>query len=515
MSLPLPHDVWLVVLRAAYVLVSLSLILPFAVVVHRYRHATGLRRTQMRWLVWAALMDLLVMLSLRLLPGDVSSLGFTICVAVTAGAVAVGLTRPDVIDVDRLLSSTIVYGALVVISYLLDLLVLGASAHFLGTHVTGSQALVVSVFVVSVVYAPLRHRLWRLVRRGARGERDDPYAVVSGLAERLETTDAPEDQLLEVAGAVARAFRTSYVGVEVQQSTGGRLLVEHGSRPGAVDRMPIAYRGETIGQLLLPPGPRERLRPSDERLLADVVRQGAAAARAAQLADDLQGSRERMVTAVEDERRRLRNELHDGLGPTLAAIASRIDLARIAATADPTEADRLLGVARDELTDVLAEVRRLVHGLRPPALDDVGLAGAIRQQVDRLRAPDLAVSTEIPDRLNGLPAAVEVAAYRIVSEALTNVVRHSGATVATVTLRVAKDGLRVEVGDNGIGIDPSATAGVGLVSLRERAVELGGRSEVSARPGGGTAVVAVLPLVSGDAVSTVTTSVPEAGGVRR
>ena len=281
MSLPLPHDVWLVVLRAAYVLVSLSLILPFAVVVHRYRHATGLRRTQMRWLVWAALMDLLVMLSLRLLPGDVSSLGFTICVAVTAGAVAVGLTRPDVIDVDRLLSSTIVYGALVVISYLLDLLVLGASAHFLGTHVTGSQALVVSVFVVSVVYAPLRHRLWRLVRRGARGERDDPYAVVSGLAERLETTDAPEDQLLEVAGAVARAFRTSYVGVEVQQSTGGRLLVEHGPRPGAVDRMPIAYRGETIGQLLLPPGPRERLRPSDERLLADVVRQGAAAARAA------------------------------------------------------------------------------------------------------------------------------------------------------------------------------------------------------------------------------------------
>ena len=238
-SLALPDGVWQGVLGVAYVLTSVSLVAPFAVVVSRYRGSSGLRRTRMRWLVWAGLMDVLVMLTLRVLPDAASSYGLTFCVALTAGAVAIGLTRPEIVDVDRLLGSTIVYGALVVVSFLVDLVILGTAGRVLDAHVSGGQGLVVSVFVVSLIYAPLRHRLWRLVRRGTRGERDDPYAVVSRLAERLETSDTPDDQLLEIAGAVARAFRTTYVGVEILQADGRRLLVEHGTAPAERDAMPI------------------------------------------------------------------------------------------------------------------------------------------------------------------------------------------------------------------------------------------------------------------------------------
>lgn len=493
--LPLPDGFWQVLLRIAYVLLPLSLLTPLAVVVARYRSSQGLRRTRMRWLLWAALMDALLMLGFGVVPGAVTSYGLVLCVALTAGSVAIALTEPELVDIDALLGSTVVYGALVVASFGLDVLVLGAAGKVLDAGLSGSQSLLVSVFVVSLVYLPLRHRLWDRVRRMTRGERHDPYRVVSRLAERLESSDDPDEQLLEVAEAVARAFRSAYVGVEVVQADGGRTLAEQGRRPRDVEAMSISYRGEEIGRLLLPAGPRRTLRPADARLLADVVRQAAIVARTARLAEELQGSRERLVTAVEDERRRLRNELHDGLGPTLAAVASRIDTARLVAARDPEASDRMLGQARTEITGLLGEVRRLVYGLRPPALDDVGLVGAIGQQVERLGAPGLEVRAEVPDRLPDLPAAVEVAALRIVSESLANVVRHAHARRCTVALEVvASRALVVSVTDDGVGIGPDVTAGVGLVSLRERAAELGGRCSVTAAPGGGTVVRAELPL---------------------
>lgn len=495
-TLPVPDQVWTVLLRIAYLAVPVSLVVPFLVVVGRYRRATGRRRRQLSWLLWAALVDLLIMLAFTVLPDSAGSYGLTVAIAVTSASVAIGLTRPDLVDVDRLLDSTLVYGALVVCSYLLDLALISLAGSLLDTHLSDTESLVLAVFVVSVLYAPLRHRLWRLVRRTARGERDDPYGVMSRLAARLETSDTPADQLQEIARAVSRAFRTSYTAVEVLQADGSRVRVADGTPDGPTEAMPIAWRGEPIGWLHLPRGPRERLREADEALLADMVRQAAAAARAAQLADQVQASRERLVTAVEDERRRLRNELHDGLGPSLAAVATRIDTARITGRRSPDDAEELLRLARAEITEVISEVRRLVHGLRPPALDDVGLAGAVRQQADRLRSPGLAVTVAVAPDLAGLPAATEVAAYRIVSEALTNVVRHAAAASATV--RIHRDGpdLLVEVADDGRGIDTGAPAGVGLVSMRERARELGGRCLVEPGRDGGTRISARLPALT-------------------
>ena len=508
-TLPLPDGVYAALLRLAYLLVTVSLLPALAVVVHRLRSATGVERARMRWLLWAGLVDVLVMLTLWALPGPWASAGLVVAVCVTSAAVAIGITAPEVVDVDGLLGETLVYGSLVVGSLFLDLVVVGLTSWALGAALDSRESLVVAVIVVLAVYLPLRHRFSRVVRRWVVGERDDPYAVVSTLARRLEDSTAPDEQLLEVAQSLAAAFRLPYVGVEVQQGSGGVLVVEHGARPGRTRALPIAYRGEAVGRLVLPEGGvAARLRPADERLLADVVRQAAAASRTARLADELQRSREQLVTAVADERRRLRRDLHDGLGPTLAAVASRIDTARITARRDPAAADDVLLAARADVTGMLAEVRRLVHGLRPPALDEVGLVGAVRRQA-ATADPALEVSVDAVGDLVGLPAAVEVAAYRIVGEALTNVSRHAGATHARVHLQREANQLTVEVSDDGTGIPPGTPAGVGLLSLRERAEELGGRCEVlDVHPGPnpgtrpGTLVRACLPLTASTSILT-------------
>jgi len=492
LSLPLPDAAWQVLLRVGYAALPLSMLIPFAVVFRRYRAADGLERTRMRWLLWAGVVDVLVMLSALVLPQSWLGAGLFVAIAVTAGAIAVGVLQPQLIDIDRLLGGTVLYGSLATIVVLVDAGVLALVTTLLGDR----GAALVGLLVVLVVYGPLRNRLWLLVQRVVLGRRHDPYRIISGLAEQLERSDSPEHQLLAVARSVAEAFRSPYVAVEVHRTGGQALLAEFGTAPAATQTLPITYRDETVGRLILAAGGyRAALSPRDERLLADVVRQAAAAARSSYLAAELQVSRERLVGAREEERRRVRRDLHDGLGPALGGVALRIDTARNLMRADGVRADALLKQAREDVSAALADVRRLVHDLRPPALDDVGLAGAVGQLAERLRTPKLAtqVSADLPA---DLPAAVEVAAYRIASEALTNVAKHANATACTVRLTADGETLVVEVADDGAGIAPGTPSGVGLVSLRERAAELGGRCEIECPESGGTVVRASLPLAT-------------------
>jgi signal transduction histidine kinase len=228
-------------------------------------------------------------------------------------------------------------------------------------------------------------------------------------------------------------------------------------------------------------------------LLVDVVRQAAIAVRSSLLARELQESREQLVLGREEDRRRIRRDLHDGLGPVLGGVAMRLDAAGNAVATDPETAHRLVVQSRAEITEALADVRRLVQGLRPPALDDLGVLAAVEQQADRVRSSGLEVTVHVDD-LAGLPAAVEVAAYRIVSEALTNVARHADARSCSVALMTRPTDLEVVVRDDGRGIAEDVVAGVGLRSLRERVEELGGGYEVVCPPGGGTTVRAWLPV---------------------
>jgi two-component system NarL family sensor kinase len=203
----------------------------------------------------------------------------------------------------------------------------------------------------------------------------------------------------------------------------------------------------------------------------------------------------RLVTAREQEKHRLCRELHDGLGPTLAGLTLGLGTAHALAAGQP-DLQQLLGRLTEETQRAVAEVRRIVYGLRPPALDGLGLAGSLREEVGRLQceAPALAVSLTVPrDGLVGLPAAVEMACYRIVAEALANVARHARAT--TCLVRIYLDhAMCVDVRDNGVGLAEGWRAGVGIASMRERAAELGGELVIEPTLPRGTRIAARLPV---------------------
>ena len=249
----------------------------------------------------------------------------------------------------------------------------------------------------------------------------------------------------------------------------------------------LSYDGARIGELIvgLRSGQR-RLGPPDLAVLELLAGPLAVALHAMALSAALQESRVGIVAAREEERRRLRRDLHDGLGPVLTGIAFKADAARNTLSAEPARASELLGQLRGDVTAAITDIRRLVYGLRPPALDDLGLVGSLRQQSARLAqrgdGGSVAVQIDAPEPLPPLPAAVEVAAYRIITEALTNAARHSGATRIKVRLALAgHDGLRIEVHDDG-GPGAGWQPGFGLLSMRERAAELGGSCEAGPDP---------------------------------
>ena len=494
-SVPLPAgavDVAADVLRPLGVL---GFLLAMATVVARYRASRGRDRRQMRWLLWAVLVMFLVIVltSLVELPALEVLMTFLLMV-MPAAAMTVAIVRPDVVSIDVLFARTVLYGALSILIVGIDLAVLAGLTTLLGDTLDQRETVLLVLLLSAVLYAPLRQRLWLAIRRVVLGDRDNPYDVVAGLASTLETTDEGAGQLAAVADAVATAFGVSYVRVEVDRGSGERLVATHGAAPDETRVLPITYRDEEVGRLVLPArGLRSRLSGRDEKLLGDLVRQAATAARTSRLADELQESRERLVVAREEERRRLRRDLHDGLGPALSGVVFRLESARLLVDRDPAAATDHIDATTHHVQEVVADVRRLVHDLRPPALDDRGLVGALAQLAEGLATDGLQVRVEATD-LGTLSAAVEVAAYRIAGEALTNIARHSGAAHGTVRLGVADGDLLVEVADDGTGIDVDAQAGVGMLSLRERASELGGHTEVTCPPGGGTVVRARLPL---------------------
>ena len=266
--------------------------------------------------------------------------------------------------------------------------------------------------------------------------------------------------------------------------------------------MPLVHQGKHLGELILSPRQREEeLTPADLRLVHDLAPQIGMALHSAlllmnlqQLTVDLQRSRERLVTAREEERRRLRRDLHDGLGPQLSSQTLTLSAIKKLLRQDPETAEQLLTDAISHAQGAIADIRRLVYALRPPALDDLGLLAALQEQMTQYHASGIVLSLEAPEALPPLPAAIEIACYRIVQEALTNVVRHAHATHATVGLRLQQAALEVEMSDDGQGLPPGVRSGVALSSMRERAEELGGTCLVEARTQGGTRVCARFPL---------------------
>ena len=466
-----------------------------AAVAVRFRRSRGAERQQMKWFLFAAAPLLQLPLS-GLLPEWVGGLVFFWVLIALPGAIAIAVLRYRLDGIDVVLNRTLVYAALTVLVVGVYVLVVG----YLGAALRREDDLLVSLVatgIVAVLFAPAHARLQRAVNRLLYGRRTEPYTALAELGERLESTLAPDAVLPTIVTTVREALRLPYVALRLDDDTPPVAVGEPVPDPVTV---PLVHHGSPVGTLELGRRSGEAaFSAADRRLLADLARQAGVAVSAVRLTADLQRSRERLVTAREEERRRLRRDLHDGLGAQLAGLTVQTGVLRGLIAGDPAAAAELAGELRGELRSAIADIRRLVHGLRPPALDELGLVGALRRLAETVggSASGPRITVEVPAELPVLPAAVEVAAYRVVQEALTNVVRHAQASACTVRLAVDAGALSVDVADDGRGLAADAVAGVGLSSMRERAAEMGGTCLVDDAPGGGTRVHARLPVPGG------------------
>jgi signal transduction histidine kinase len=354
-----------------------------------------------------------------------------------------------------------------------------------GQDLPGFGVAVIAAATALAVH-PLRLRLARVVDRLLYGDLHDPYRALQRLAERTHLAPSVDAVLQGLAATAAASLRVPWSSARVGAHAG-----EWGERPaGAVVESADLVSGATrLGTVHVAVARDRRLHADELRLLADLGRHGGVAVQATLLSAELQAGRQRLVVTREEERRRLRRDLHDEVGPTLAGLTMQLAVTRDLVRNDPDDAVDRLGRLQDAARAALDTVRRISHGLRPPALDELGLEGALRQLAESLGLQARFLDAE-PEHL---PAAVEVAGYLIAAEALHNVARHAGTTEVEVSVRRDDDAVVVSVRDRGVGVDPVAPAGVGLVAMRERAEELGGALAVDAVPGGGTTVTARLP----------------------
>jgi signal transduction histidine kinase len=401
---------------------------------------------------------------------------FVGCLVIGPAAMAVGAVRPDVVDVRGLVTRAVV-AATVLIGYVASAVGVASAIEEVSGVSLDTTPLVVLCALLAFGVQPLQVMLRGVVDQLLFGDRPDPLAAATSLADRIG-----DDPALALD-----AIRESLVLPYSCLRAGGKVLATSGSAVTHTRVLPLRLGGDDVGEIVV--GLRAGdlgLSRADEDVLRIVAPLLAQTLRARAMSRDLQKSREAVVTAVEEERRRLRRDLHDGLGPTLSGVAFATDAARNQLRSDPAKADELLVLLRADTAGAIAEIRRLVEGLRPPALDELGLVGAIRQHAATLHSASgapLHVAVEALNALPPLPAAAEVAAYRIVIEALTNVVRHADASLAIVQLALRGQDLVLAVRDDGTNHAPW-TPGVGIASMRERAAQVGGTLQTTGAPSG-------------------------------
>lgn len=488
---------------------AIAVFTTFGFQAYRYRFvASPIERQQIKWLTYGlgvtagtgiVFAILAGVFGLDLQPG---SPGFLIQSVVTplsigffAVAMWIAVVRYRLFEIDVIINRTLVYGLLSVCVVAIYAVAVGAVGMLLQSSNSFLSSLV-AAGAVAVLFQPLRVHLQLNVNRLLYGRRDEPQLALAQLGSRLEMTPRPEAILPTIVDSVREMLKLPFAAIVLDDGD-VEIRTTAGAAKGQTLTLPLSYQGREIGQLIVTPRAGEtELHGADRRLLSDIARQAGIAAHAVLLTRDLQRSREQLVTLREEERRRMRRDLHDGLGPSLATMTLQAETARSLVRFKPDEAEALLDELTQQAQATMQEVRQLIHALRPPVLDDLGLAAALRALAASYSQSGVAFTATTADDLPTLPAAVEVAVYRIAQEAMTNVVKHAHARHCAVTLSGGDQALSLEVCDDGRGIAPTRTSGVGFSSMRERAEELGGAFTTAAAANGGTTVWARLPLRS-------------------
>ena len=342
--------------------------------------------------------------------------------------------------------------------------------------------------IVAAAIGPLRRFVQRRVDHLIHGEAREPISVVDRIGRGIDASGTPTELLVGVLDDLVSSLRLSGAKIDVNDPTGTHEAAIGDTTGDDELVLPLVLDDQLVGALRVWPRPGERLDGQTERALAALVPTVAVAARLASTAEALAESRARIAGARDEERRALRRELHDGLGPALAGVGYGLQAARNLLTSDPDAAGALLDQMSAELDARIEDVRTLARELVPPVLIEDGLPAALDELAERYRLGGLDVELSIGD-LPALPAPIATALYGIAVEAVRNVVRHSGATTCRLSLGFEADGaLMLTVTDDGVGIQSDVESGVGLQSMRERAEAIGAELIVEQPATGGTRV---------------------------
>ncbi len=498
--------------------------------IYRYaRVSTQMERQQTKWMVFGLAISLCLLLVEGLVQalsspnpntGDAHLLSLLVAQFVAALAfvlppicIGMAILRYRLWDIDLIINRTLVYSILTTSMIgLYVLVVVGFGALF---RIQGNVLLsLLATGIIALIFQPLRQHLQQAINRLMFGERDDPYRVIASLGQRLEATLAPEEVLPTLVEVVAHSLKLPYVAIRMKQGPVFKMVTVYGEAREPLARWPLTYQAELIGELIL--APRTGSGPftgSERQLLQELARQASVAVHGVLLTADLERSRQHIVAAREEARRRLGSDLHDGLGHTLAGVLHTLDTASHHLERDPATARLLLSDMKQQTKNAIDQTRRLAHALHPPELDLLGLLQALRERVQQYQQPDgggLHLHLEFPPRLPPLPIAVEAAAYYIALEALNNVWRHAQAQHCHFRLTLIEHAtnllpgiwntsvLEVEICDDGRGLPEEAQekhGGLGFASMRERATELGGTCLIERGPTGGTRVFVRLPCL--------------------
>jgi signal transduction histidine kinase len=481
----------------------------------RFRRSQGDERQQLRW-YGAAVGLVAFFLTLTFISefwaADLSGLkraaavGSILSFIAIPVATGVAVTKYRLYDIDVVISRTVLFGLLVAfITAVYVGIVVGVGA-LVGSR--GNLLLsVVATAVIAVAFQPVRVRARHLANRMVYGKRATPYEVLSEFSDRVRGSYSADDVLPRMAQLVAEGTAASRadvwlrVGSELRHvggwpTGGGRLRLTVGGEslpdiPESDRAFAIREGDELLGALSVQKPPRESLTPTEERLLEGLAGQAGLVLRNVRLVEELRASRQRMVAAQDEERRRLERNIHDGAQQQLVALSVKMRLFKTLARKDPGKAEELVDQLQADARDALDDLRDLARGIYPPLLADRGLAAALEAQARKAAVP-VEVDT---DGVGRYPQEAEATAYFCVLEALQNVAKYAEASSATVRLGQEDDHLVFSVSDDGRGFDPATTPrGAGLQNMSDRVEALGGTLEVSSTPGAGTTISGSIPV---------------------
>ncbi|HJP65487.1 MAG TPA: GAF domain-containing sensor histidine kinase [Actinomycetota bacterium] len=498
-----------------------------AALIVRFRRSRGEERQQLRWLAYAAGFSALCLVLVFTVgfitdngEGTVSSALFVLfIVSLGVGipaASGIAILKYRLYDLDVVVKKTVVFamvGAVLTGLYLLVVLAIPALIVGIGAGAGFSPVQFVAIIVVALAVNPIRTRARRLADRLVYGKRATPYEVLSEFSERLGGTYSTEDvlprmvKLISEGTGARRAEAWLRVGDQLRLESSwptrneSERMVMVGEELPAFDgerAFPVTHQGEVLGALVVSMPPSDPLTPDQEKLLRDLAAQAGLVLRNVALTavlrarlEDLRASRQRLVAAQDEERRRLERNIHDGAQQQLVAIGVKLGLARTLVDRDPAAASEMLEALRQENQQALDDLRDLARGIYPPLLADQGLVVALQAQARKSALPVMVSS----DAIGRFSQDVEAAVYFCTLEALQNVAKYAHASRATVTLSASDGHVAFTVTDDGAGFDTTTTSyGTGLQGMADRLAALGGAIEVTSRPGHGTTVTGRVPV---------------------